>query len=193
MGAYIGFIGLAILFLGLPLVYFLRKSRERAMKAFYKEHSLFLTMNTSPKIREHLKINENPYCCQVNLKLTSGAKISVYWCEWFIRTEIPGRTTASVQINYYLAIFFAPNLVSDDFMRKAIEFADKSEVGVMQKIRDQFAPDTHYPFRAEKLADGTFLICWEMIKRREIYESRLAWLQNNVSINQVNAVKSNFT
>ena len=163
------------------------------MKGFYKEHSLFLTENTSPKIREHLMISENPYCCQGNLRLAIGGQIPIYWCEWVIRTENPGRTSASYQLNYYLAIFFAPNLVSDDFMRKAIEFSDKSEVGVMQKIKDQFAPDTHYPFRSEKLADGTFLICWEMIKRREIYESRLAWLQNNVSVNRVNDVKSNFT
>jgi hypothetical protein len=182
MGAYIGFIGLAILFFGLAFVYVRRKIREKALSDFYKEHSFFFTQNTSPKIREHLGITENPYCCQANLKLANGAQIPIYWCEWVIKTQNPGRTTASFNLNYYLAIFFAPNLVSDDFVRKAIQFADKSEVGVMQKIKDQFTLDTHYPFRAEKLADGTFLICWQMLKRREIYEARLSWLQNNISV-----------
>jgi len=181
MGVYVGIIGLAILFLGLPAVYFLRKSRERAMKAFYREHSLFLTKNTSPKIRERLRINENPDCCQGNLQLATGAQIPIYWCEWGIRIENPGRTTARFSYEYYLAIFFAPNSVSDDFMRKAIQLADKSNASVMQKIKDQFAPDTHYPFRAEKMPDGTFLIGWRMLKRRELYESKIEWLKNNLS------------
>ena len=155
--------------------------------------NLFVRQRTSPKIREHLRISENPYCCQGNLRLASGGQIPTYWCEWVIRTENPGRTTASYQLNYYLAVFFAPKVVGDEFMRKAIEFADKSEIGVMQKIKDPFAPDTQYPFRAEKLAGGTFLICWQMIKRRELYEFTLAWLQNNISVHQINVVKSSFT
>lgn len=183
---YLGFILLGFLVVGLTTVYFRRKSREKAMQAFYQEHSLFLTKNASPKIREHLKINEIPDCGSLNLKLADGTQIPVYWCEWFIRTEIPGRTTASVQIDYYLSIFFAPNMVSEDFMRTAIEFSAKSGVGAVQRIKDQFVPDTHYPFRAEKLADGTFLIGWRMVKQRELYEEKLEWLKNNISVNRVN-------
>jgi hypothetical protein len=93
---------------------------------------------------------------------------------------VPGRTTASVQRDYYLAFFFAPNTISEEFMRKAIAFSDKSEVGAMQRVKDQFTPDTHYPLRAEKLADGTFLLCWQVVKQRENYESKLEWLKNNV-------------
>lgn len=181
MGTYVGYIGLAILVLGLTFVYVRRKMREKAMRDFYQNHSLILKKNESPKIREHLKINESPFCSQWNLKLADGAQIPVYWCEWLIQTEIPGRTTARFQRDYYLAFFFAPNLVSEEFMRKAIEFSDKSETGAMQKIRDQFAPDTRYPFRAEKLADGTFLLCWQVLKRRENYASKIEWLKNNVS------------
>lgn len=182
MGEYVGYIAMAILFVGLPFVYFLRKSRERAMKAFYKEHSIFLTKNTSPKFRERLGISEDPYCCQVNLKLTIGGQIPIYWCEWVVRTENPGRTTARFRYDHYLAIFFAPQTVTEDFMRKAIRSADKVEAGVWQKIKDQFAADTDNPFRAEMLTDGTFLIGWQMLKRRNIYESRIEWLKNNVSI-----------
>lgn len=169
--------------MGLLLTYFKRKSRERAMSDFYKEHSLILKENKSAKIRENLRINVNPNCCSWRLNLAGGEQIPIYWCEWFIRTEIPGRTTASVQIDYYLAIFFAPKLVSDEFMRKAIELAGKNETGVLQKLKDQFMPDTYYPFRAEKLPDGTFVIGWQMERRRELYEEKLAWLKNNVSAN----------
>lgn len=179
---YVGFILLGFLVIGLTTVYFRRKSREREMRDFYKDHSLILKKNESPKIREHLKTDVIPECGQVNLMLADGAQIPIYWCEWFIRTDIPGRTVASVQIDYYLTVFFAPNLVSEDFMRKAIEFSDKSKVGAMQKIKDQFTPDTHYPFRAEKLADGTFLIGWQMLKQRELYEAKLEWLKNNISL-----------
>lgn len=179
---YVGFILLGFMVVGLVIVYFRRKSREKAMRDFYKEHSLFLKQNPSPKIREHLKINSMPDCCQANLQLTNGAQIPVYWCEWFIRIENPGRTTASISIEYYLAIFFAPNLVSEEFMRKAIELSDKTDASLARKIKDQFITDTHFPFRAEKLADGTFLICWEMLKKREIYEAKLAWLKNNISL-----------
>lgn len=150
------------------------------MKAFYREHSLILAKNTSPKIREHLRISEIPACCQGNLKLENGAQIPIYWCEWVIRTENAGRTTARFSLEYYLAIFFAPNLVSDDFMQQAIRLADKSQAGAMQKIKDQFVPDTHHPFRAEKMPDGTFLIGWRMLKRRELYESKIEWLKTNL-------------
>jgi hypothetical protein len=183
---YVGFIGLAILVFGLTFVYLRRKSREMAMTAFYRDHSLVLTKNTSPKIKGYLKTSEDPYCSQFNLRLASGAPVPVYWCEWLVKTNIPGRTTASVQYDYYLAIFFAPNMVSDEFRRKALEFSDKSRDGAAQKIKEQFAPDTHRPFRAEKLADGTFLICWQVLKRREIYESKIVWLQNNISVKPVN-------
>ena len=151
------------------------------MRDFYREHSIFLKKNESPKIREHLKTDEIPYCSQWNLTLADGAQIPIYWCEWLIITERPGRTTARFQRDYYLAFFFAPNTVSDDFMRKAIEFSDKSKVGAMQKIKDQFTLDTHRPYRAERLADGTFLICWRVLKRRDIYESKIEWLRSNFS------------
>ena len=183
MGVYVGYTSLAILVFGLTFVYVRRKMREKAMADFYKEHSIFLKKNESPKIREHLKTDEIPRCRQWNLPLANGAQIPVYWCEWLVQTEIPGRTTARFQRDYYLAFFFAPNLVSDDFMRKAIEFSDKSADDAMRKIKDQFTPDTHRPFRAEKLADGTFLIGWQVLKRRENYESKLEWLRNNVSAN----------
>ncbi len=181
MGIYVGYVGLAILVFGLTFVYVQRKMREKAMRDFYQDHSLILKKNESPKIREHLKINEIPFCSQWNLRLVDGAQIPIYWCEWLIQTELPGRTTARFQRDYYLAFFFAPNLVSDDFISTAIAFSDKSKVSAMQKIKDQFTPDTHYPLRAEKLADGTFLLCWQVLKRRENYESKLEWLKNNVS------------
>ena len=178
---YLGFILFGFLVVGLTFVYFQRRSREKAMKAFYEENSLFLKENNSAKVRGYLQIDKNPDCAASRIYLADGSYVPVYWCEWFIKIEHPGRTTASVEIEYYLSVFFAPNTVSEEFMQKATAFADKSEIGAMQKIKDQFTPDTHYPFRAEKLPDGTFIIGWQMQKRRELYESKIEWLKNNLS------------
>jgi hypothetical protein len=87
----------------------------------------------------------------------------------------------SVSFTHYLAFSFAPNSVGDDFINEALQAADKSADSAAQKVKDFLIADTQNPYRAEILADGTLIICWQVAKRRDVYEAKLEWLKNNVS------------
>ena len=182
MMQYLGFFLLAFLVSGIIYLFVRRKRIEKAMAAFYQEHSIYLTKNEPPNVRDNLKAADNLFCCQGNLVAAGGVQIPFYWWEWYFKSNRYGGNGGSIQFDCHLAVSFAPNTVSDDFMQKAVRFADKSNAGFWRKLKDFFNTDTHHPYRAEKLADESFLICWHVLKRRDILESKIKWLKNNVSL-----------
>lgn len=182
MTAYIGCIGLLGIIAFIAFLSIRRKTIDGAMGDFYKENLLYTTEDFPPDVRESLTNSDNIYCCRANLILATGANVEFCWWEWNIKSTTVVNNVASSSYDYYLAVSFAPQTVSDEFMKKATDWADKSTVAASQKLKDFFVLNTERPYRAEKIADGNFLMCWKVLKRRDVYDAKINWLKNNVSI-----------
>ncbi|MEP6901424.1 MAG: hypothetical protein ABJA66_06710 [Actinomycetota bacterium] len=152
------------------------------MSEFYKENSLYTTENAPPNVRESLGASDNLYCCRANLTLATGANIEFCWWEWYIKSTTVVNNAPTTSFDYRLAVSFAPGTVGDEFIQKAIRWADKSGREASQKVKDFFVLNTETPYRAEKLADGSLLICWQILKRRDVYDAKINWLRQNVAI-----------
>ena len=181
MTGYIGCFGLLAIAFFIILLFFQRRQIDNEMTEFYKENSLYTSENCPPNVRESLGASENLYCYPANLITAKGGKIGFFWWEWFVKSTAVINRVPSASFDYYLAVSFAPNTVSREFTELAIRAADKSGDDFAQKAKDFFVLDTETPYRAEILADGSFVICWRVLKRRDIYDAKINWLKNNLS------------
>lgn len=182
MNGLVGCIGLVGIAVFIALLFVRRKKIESGMTDFYKEHSLFTTENVPRVVRESLGASDNLYCCRANLTTAAGETIEFCWWEWYLKSSTMVNGVPSASFANYLAVSFAPDSVSDEFAQKAFAAADKSHRDVSQKFKDFFVTNTETPYRAEKLADGSLLICWRVLKRRDVLEAKIAWLKNNITL-----------
>ncbi len=184
MASYVGCCGLLGIAVFIALLFLRRRKIENEMADFYKTHSLYVAKDEPPNVRESLDAgSDNLYCCRTNLTTATGSNIEFCWWEWYLKSNTTINGAPSVSFTHYLAVSFAPHSVSEEFMREAIDWADKSGDDVSQKAKDFFITNTETPYRAEMLADGTLIICWRtVIKRREVYEAKIEWLKNNLSL-----------
>ncbi len=181
MNSYIGCIGLLGV-AGFILLLFLRRKRiENEMTLFYKAHSLYRTKDEPPNVREILGGSDNLYCCRANVATTAGENVAFGWWEWYVKSSQVINGVPSASFTHFLAVSFAPNSVSDNFISTALQSTDRSADSAGQKVKDFFAADTQNPYRAEILADGTLIICWQVASRRDVYEAKFEWLKNNVA------------
>lgn len=181
MNAYIGCVGLLGIALFIALLFVRRRKIENEMSGFYKENSLYVSENCPQNIRESLSDSENIYCCRTSLRNAKGKNIEFCWWEWFIKSTTMVNGMPSASFDYYLAVSFAPNVVSRKFTELAIRASDKSGDDFAKKAKDFFVLDTEAPYRAETLADDSLIICWRVLKRRDIYDAKINWLKNNLS------------
>jgi len=182
MNSYIGCFGLLGIAGFIVLLFLRRKRVENDMTLFYQAHSLYRTENEPPNVRENLDAaSDNLFCCRANLKNVKGENVEFCWWEWYLKSNTMINGVPSVSFAHYLAVTFAPNSVSDDFIKKALLLADQSADSAAQKVKDFFVADTQNPYRAEILMDGTLIICWQVAKRRDVYEAKIEWLKSNVS------------
>lgn len=181
MTGYIGCFGLLAIAFFIALLFVRRRKIDSEMTEFYKENSLYISENCPPNVRESLKGSENLYCCPANLVTAKGEKIEFYWWEWFIKSTTMAGGVPTASFDYYLAVSFAPNAVSREFVKLAVRAADKSGDDFAQKAKDAFILNTETPYRAETLADGSLIICWRVLKRRDVYDAKIQWLKNNLS------------
>lgn len=106
------------------------------MTEFYKESLLYTSENCPPNVRESLgATNNNLYCCQANLITAKGERVEFCWSEWYLKSSQVINGAPSVSFDQYLAVSFAPGVVSDEFIQKAINWADKSDDDFHKKQR----------------------------------------------------------
>ncbi len=178
MNSYVALIIFAGLVAFIVSLYVRRKRIENGMANFYKDHSLYTTENSPAIVRESLGASDNIFCCKANLTMANGASVEFCWWEWYLKSTTMINGVPSASFTQFLAVSFAPNSVSDEFVQKAIRLADTSGDDFSQKAKDFFVTNTETPYRAEILADGSLIICWRtVVKRREIYEAKLEWLK----------------
>ena len=183
MTSYIGCFGVLGITVFIALLFLRRKKIENEMTDFYQAHSLYTTKDEPPNVRESLSAgNDNLYCCLANLTTKTGERIEFCWWEWYLKSTTTINGAPSASFTQYLAVSFAPNSVSDEFIETAVHWADKSEDDFAQKAKDFFVNNSDTPYRAEILADGSLIICWRTVtKRRDVYEAKIEWLKNNLS------------
>jgi hypothetical protein len=162
------------------MLYLRGKRIERSMANFYRDRSLFTTANEPPKVRESLVASENLYCCPAKLTLQAGSILEFYWWEWYLKANIMINGVMTATYESYLAASFDPNTVSEEFIKKTMQLATQSHAGIWRKIKGLFVLKNQAPCRAEKLEDGTFLICWRVLKNRDHLEAEIEWLKNNI-------------
>jgi hypothetical protein len=169
--ATVGCIGL--LLIGALLVYlFWRKRRiGNELEAFHPRHGLVPTDTAPAAVLAELG-DPRWYCYSGTLTSRSGEPIPFHWWEGEMgTTEVVGDTARS-HINHYLAVSFPPGVVSKEFISKVKEVttAQAEATGAVKKF---FVFDTTNPYRVETLADGTFLIVWQSLRRADIYEEKI--------------------
>ena len=172
-----------ILFAGIitfiVMLYVRRRRIELGMANFYKDHALFTTTNSPPVVRAALAASDNLFCCSTNLNLNSGSNIKFYWWEWYLTSNTMINGVQNTSFTNYLAFSFEPNSVSDGSIKNVIDSVSKNNANWVTKIRRMLGLNNALPYRSEKLADGTFLICWQVMKQREVLEEKIEWIKNN--------------
>ena len=176
-------IGLALL-LGLACLVRLcniwsRNQHREGVREFYKKHSLLRADEVPPTVRAALPEASNPLCLRGNLTVQSGEVIAFHWWEWSTTSRVSTGNASHTVINNFLAVSFPPFAISEESDKEAVEVMRRH--GALQKLRGAFAVDREKPIRAERLEDGSFLICWRVLRRAKILEERLAWLSDNMA------------
>lgn len=155
-----------------------RKRKE--VGGFYERHRLFAANVVPPIVSQSIGA-ANATCLKGNLTTNAGEEIPFYWWEWSTSSTNYGGAAPVTTMSCFLAISFSPNTVSEEFERRAIE-ALQSNQDFSQKMKDAVILNTRDPYRAEKLADGSFIIFWHILERAEIMEEKINWLKNNISV-----------
>lgn len=176
LGSYIGGGGLLLLTLFIVALFVRRRKIEKALRAFYPKHGLTLA---SP-VPAHLKAAlGNANWQYLTGRLPHG--LEFYWCEGYTSSTVTVNNTPQTSLSPLLAVAFAPGTVSAEFIREAQALATRPAQGFGQRLKYFFVRNMETPYRAEKLADGSFLLCWHVLWRADIYEAKIDWLRRNAT------------
>ncbi len=165
-----------------------RKRKE--VREFYQKHSLYLANDAPAIVRKALGETANASCCQGKLTTKAGDEIPFYWWDWVVSSQTYSGSAPQTSLSCFLGISFAPLTISEESEQNAVNAMQGRTA--MEKLKGAFSVDTHTPIRAEKLADGSFLICWQVLQRVETLEDKLTWMQENIAANPIKNMKAVF-
>lgn len=171
----IGLIAIAILILFLAL--WSRRSRK-GVGEFYAKYGMFSVDDPPQNVLDAIGIAK-PLCLHGSVSSISGAVVPFYWWEWTRSSLHSTGTGVQGSVSCFLAISFTPNSVSNQFEQKAIDLKEAKR-SVLKMLKDIYALDTDKPIRIEKLADGSFVIFWQIVQRPKVMEDKITWLKNNL-------------
>jgi len=160
------FIGIAVLII---FLYLRRKKMETGVSLFLKKYAICPTPNEPAIVREAL---DNKWLCSVG-RLPNGAQF--YWWQKFTSSISVVNNVAHTTINCFLAISMPPDSMIDGVMERLDILKNEGSA-----VKDFFVLNTDKPYRAEMLADGSFLIAWQVINSPDVFEKKIEWLIANV-------------
>ena len=154
---------------------------NRAQPNFYKKHALVPLREMPAAVREALGAEHNPTCRRGDLPLADGGAIPFYWWQWYTTSRVTnGDGSSRPSYQNFLAVSFPLHAVSAEFEQKVRQTVQKDDFS--QKFVNALVVDSRTPVRAEKLADGSFLICWQVSEQVGVWEEKILWLKNNVAV-----------
>ena len=174
MTGYIGCAGLIGIAVMIGLLFLQRKKIESALDVFYRKNNLFSTADTPLSVRQALGDGN---WSALKGSLPAGEKsVPFYWLESSTRSTLVVNNVPQTSLNCFLAIAFPPQSVGADFIEKALEWRETPG-----NVKDFFVLNTDKPQRAERLADGSFLMTWQVLNRADVYQKKIDWLRENVT------------
>ncbi len=162
-----------------------RKSRK-GVSLFYQKYAMFTATDPPQNVRDAIGVKD-PMCLKGSLVPNSGGEVPFYWWEWSSSSMISTGQSIQHTISCFLAISFPPNAVSEKFEQIAIREKDAKR-SLLKKLKSIYALDFRKPTRVEKLADGAFVIFWQIVQRPEVMEDKITWLKNNLSVPAVTTI-----
>jgi hypothetical protein len=167
--------GIFILIILFIIYLFIRRKRiEKGVAEFYKKNQFYSVKEIPSDILA--AIDKGNWTYAKSSLIIEHKPFEFYWLESFTTSQIWSGNNPQTTINCFLTIAFPPNTVSREFMEKA-ESLKETEA---RKI-DFIALNTNKPYRVEKLIDGSFIICWQVLTRSDVYQQKIDWLQANLS------------
>lgn len=164
----------------LIIVVFQPQRSNKDFPKFYNDNLLVLTNDAPLIVKQALGVENDPTCWQGNLELISGEVVSFHWWQWHIRSTVYAGGAPRQSFKNFLAVSFPPNVVSEEFEQKAIRGIQTDEFS--QKLVNALVVDSRTPIRAQKLDDGSLLICWQVSEQAKVLKGKIDWLKNNVTI-----------
>jgi|GEM_PF-6297878 len=180
MNGMIGLAGLVGIVIFIVVLALRTRKLKKGVGQFYQKHSLITTNDAPQIVREAIGVTD-PMCLRGNVTLSAGGEVPICWWEWFIRSTYYSGNAPHGSITCFLAISFPPNVLSEAFEQKTIQ-ATRARKPFSQKLKNAFGLNTRTPIRVEKLADGSFVIFWQILQQAQVLEDKIAWLKNNVRI-----------
>ena len=176
IGCY-GLIGIVIFILCLGI--WSRQSRK-GVRSFYEKYSLVGAVAPPQNVREAIG-NPNLFCLEGKVTPASGGEVPVHWWEWSTSSLQVSGNVAHSSLSCFLAISFGPGTVSGEFKKIARDQKDAKKKG-WSWVKGIVTYDTEKPIRVDELADGTFVIFWQVLQRPAIMEHKMEWLRKNLSV-----------
>ena len=178
MTGTIGCVGLIAIAIFIVLLALWSRRSRKGVREFYAKYGMFSADDPPKNVLDAIGVAK-PLCLHGSVSSISGSVVPFHWWEWTRSSLHSTGTGVQGSISCFLAISFAPDTVSKEFQQKAIA-QKEAKRSVLKIFKDIYALDTDKPIRIEKLADGTFVIFWQVVQRPKVMEDKIAWLKTNL-------------
>ena len=159
-----------------------RKKADNSFQQFFIDNRIYKAAVTPEQVAKRLGTNYYS-CAEGTLTSQSGEDVHFNWWQGMISSMVKSGNAYVNTSTFYLAISFAPNVVSNEFKQVARAKADTSGFTFRQKFKRFFVLDTETPIWIDETEDGSFVIAWQTYHDLQHYAYYLNWLTSTLSGN----------
>jgi hypothetical protein len=179
----------ALLFIPAVIVslFVFRQKADSSLQGFFTANRIYKA-SVVPEPVSQLLGSTYYSCAEGTLATQSGEEVRYNWWQGLTSSMVMSGKTYITTFNYFLAISFAPSVVSEEFKRVARAKTETSGFTFRQKFRRFFVLDTETPIRVEETPDGSFVIVWQTFHDVQRFSHYVNWLKENLSANKPEVV-----
>ncbi|GAB3951294.1 hypothetical protein GCM10028805_31130 [Spirosoma harenae] len=165
----------------IALLVVFRKKVDKSLDKFFPDNHIYKAISPPDEVAKVLG-SAFYSCAETKIKTVKGDEVPIHWWQGMTSSTVSTGNTRTTTFNHFLAISFAPNVVSDEFRQVVYAKADLSKLTFKQKFRRFFRLDTERPCRIEETLDGSFIVMWQTYQTAECYTYYLNFLKENLSM-----------
>lgn len=152
---------------------------DNSFQLFFSANHIYKATSAPKQVAELLG-SRYYSCAEGTLKTASGEDVPFNWWQGLESSMTTTGKSTVTTFTHYLAVSFAPNVISESFKQIAWAKADTSGFPFRQRFKRWFVLDTDTPILVKETPDGSFVIVWQTYQNVLQYTKYLNWLKESL-------------
>ena len=152
---------------------------DNSLQLFFSANHIYKATSAPRQVAELLG-SRYYSCAEGTLKTALGEDVPFNWWQGLESSMTTAGKSTVTTFTHFLAVSFAPNVISEQFKQIARAKADTSGFAFRKRFKHWFVLDTDTPILVKEIPDGSFVIVWQTYQHVQEYTKYLNWLKESL-------------